>query len=453
MDRPPSKLLVLFAAAVLLTTACTGGADATTTTAGEGTTTTTVPGEDTTTTAPPSSSTIPGTASESLSPEVVELIRGQIAELMARTEEIRGLPFLETPSVAILDEQEFADRVSTMIAEELDEEETATDARMFTLLGMLEPDMDLYSFLIDLYTEQVAGFYDGDTKELVVPASPDGFTPLQKITVVHELVHALTDQHFEFNTEYDVRNDAGTGDDASALLGLVEGDATYFQFIYLEDLSPLEAVQAVTEALTIDTAVLDAAPSWLAADLTFPYEQGLTFVTSLVSDGGIAGVDKAYIDPPATTEQVLDPTKYQSSEPPADLPDLTASLPGWDAHDEGSWGEWGLRLLFMDTLPAGLNTQTAAGWGNDRYVVLSRGDDVAIAMHYKGDSEQDAEEVADALIALARGDIGADSGVESGGGIEFTSPYVFVDRVEDELYFIASTDAAAGADLRAQLGL
>lgn len=454
MGRPAvSNLLrASIVALALAVAACTGGGDATSTTAGgDGTTSTSAGSQTTTTVVDPT--TIPGTASDSLSPEVVALMRGELGELMATTEQLRGLPFLTTPTVAILDEAEFSARVSSLIAEDLVEEEVAVDARMFALLGMLDPGMDLHQFLIDLYTEQVAGFYDGEAKELVVPASPDGFTPLQKITVVHELVHALTDQHFEFNAEYELRNDVGSGDDASALLALVEGDATYFQLIYLQELSPLEAVQAATEALGIDTAILDAAPDWLAADLTFPYDHGLSFVEALVADGGIAGVDGGYLQSPATTEQVLDPAKYLGGEGPIDLPDLDVSLAGWDVHDEGTWGEWGLRLLFMETLDPGLNTQTAAGWGNDRYTVFSRGDDVALAMHYVGDTEQDAEEIADALIDLARGPMGADSGVESGGGLLFSAPYVFIDRVEDEVFFVTSTDTAAGADLRTQLGL
>lgn len=453
MDRL-RRLLLLTAVLALAAAACTGDAGGATTTTVPGSSSTTEdPGTTTTTlpdTTPPS---VPWTASDSLSDATVERIVEQITELIAQTEEVRGLPFLEVPAVAILDETEFAQRVSELIAEELDPEETAVDAQLLALLGLLPEGFDWYTFQIDLYTEQVAGFYDGDTEELVVPASEDGFTPLQKVTVIHELIHALTDQHFDFNDEYEIRADTGSGDDAAALLTLVEGDATYFQFIYLQELSPMEQVQAATEALTIDTAVLNSAPDWVEADLTFPYEQGLAFTTNLVSGGGIAAVDTAYQQPPATTEQVLDPVKYGRGEQPIELPPLTVDLAGWTRHDEGSNGEWGLRLLLWETLDPGVNTQAGAGWGNDRYVALSDGDDVAYVMHYIGDTVRDAEELADALIAHARGPMAAGSPQESGGGLLFGSGYVFIDRVEDEVFFIASTDPGAGAELRTQLGL
>lgn len=462
MDRPFAHrtLIALVLALVLVAVACSPTTD-TTTSAPSSTTSTTEPAttETPSTSEPPATTrpldTVPGTASDSLDPELVARMREEVAELVLVTEQVRGLPFLATPVVTILDEQDFADRVSTLFAEELDVAELAVDADYFALMGMLEPGTDLYALLIDLYTEQVGGFYDGETKELVVPAASDGFTSLQRITLVHELVHALTDQHFDFNDEWDLRFEEGNGDDAAAFQALVEGDATHAQLVHMEELSPAEALAAAVESLSIDTSVLDSVPAWLQADLVYPYQEGLTFTQHLVSEGGLAAVDRAYQEQPDTTEQVLDPVKYLRNEQPRELPPLTAELAGWDIHDEGSFGEWGLRLVFFETLPSGLVTQVGAGWGNDHYRVYANGDDVALALHYIGDAESDAEELADAFITHARNGMDAGSAVESGGGLLYDTNgiYVFIDRVEDELFFVASTDLAAGDDLRTQLGV
>ena len=272
----------------------------------------------TSTTTPPVTVSVPVTASDSIDPAIVEEMQTELADLMVEAEQVRGLPFIGTPTVVILDDAEFSQRVTDLIAEDLDEDDLAIDSAFFTMLGMLPSGTDLYGLLIDLYTEQVAGFYDGDAKEMVVPAAPDGFTPLQKITVVHELVHALTDQHFEFNAEFDTLNDEGNGDDAAAFQALIEGDATHSQFVYLEGMSPMEAVQAATEALAYDSSILESVPTWMQADLIFPYEQGLTFVDAIVSTGGLAGVDDAYQDPPTTTEQVLDVAAHARAQEAAD---------------------------------------------------------------------------------------------------------------------------------------
>jgi hypothetical protein len=382
-------------------------------------------------------------------------MRAETAELIAEAQVVRGLPFLATPSVTILDEADFEQRVTDLVAEDLDPAEIERDARFLVMLGLLEPGKDLRQLFIDLYGDQVAGFYDGDARELVVPAAADGFTALQKITVVHELVHALTDQHFEFNDEWNRRFDEGVGDDASAFQGLVEGDASRSQFVYMQSLSPEDAIAAATEVFGYDSSVLDAAPDWLQADLLFPYDQGLTFVDHILASGGLAAVDQAYQEPPETTEQILDPDKYLRAEGPAPLDPLAVDLAGWDLHDEATFGEWGLRVMFGETLAPGVATQAAAGWGNDTYRVFDNGTDVAVALHYVGDAERDAEEVADALIAHARGPMGAGPPVEDGGGLLFEqgNVYVFIDRVDDEVFFVASTSAAAGADLRTQLGL
>jgi hypothetical protein len=463
--RLSSKRLLFLAAAAfsLVLVGCTTGADTTSTTA-----TQTTSGETTATTAPVESTTspvetsttaleIPVTASDSLDPGVVERIQKELAELMAEAEEVRGLPYLSAPEVVILNETEFSARVAEIIAEDLDEDELAIDSRFRALLGMLPEGADLYGLYIDLYTEGVTGFYDEG--ELVVPAAPDGFTPLQRITVVHELVHALTDQYFDLNEDYTTLIDEGNvsrrGDDTNAALAVLEGDAQRASIVYLESLSPFDAIQAATEALAFDTKVFDSTPAWIQDDLLYPYRQGLTFTEAVIGAGGLAGVDETYVDPPTTTEQILDYDKYVVGEGPLDLPSAATELSGWDIHDEGSFGEWGLRLILGESLLPGEATQAAAGWGNDRYTVYARGDDVAIVLHYIGDAERDAEELADALIAHIGTSMNAGSPAESGGGLLYDqgSDYVFLDRVDDQVFFIASTDKSAGADLRAQLGL
>jgi hypothetical protein len=323
------------------------------------------------------------------------------------------------------------------------------------MLGMLDPGTDLHQLLIDLYTEQVAGFYDGDAEDMVVPAAPDGFTALQRITVLHELVHALTDQHFDFNDEFEVLIDEGNGDDSSAFQALIEGDATRSQFVYMEGMSPIEAVQAATEALAYDSSVLDSVPRWIQSDLTFPYDQGLVFVEAITATGGLAAVDDAYQNPPQTTEQVLDPARYARQEPPRDLAPLTVELSGWDLYDEATFGDWGLRLVLDGSVPPGEVTQAASGWGNDTYRVFTRGDDVAMVMSYVGDSERDAEELANALIAHIRDDMDVRPAEESGDGLLYRQGniYSFIDRIDDGIYWIVSTDKSAGEDIRQQLGI
>ena len=450
-------MIVIVVAFALIAAACDSSGGSTSSTVAAETTTSSI-AVTTTTEAPltsiPSES-IPGETSESISPEIAAAMRADIGVIMLDVEESRGLPFLEIPTVTILDESDFTARVRSTLEEDLDQEEIAGDQAIFELLGMLDGSTDLYQLIIDLSTEQVLGFYDPDEGELVVPVSADGITPLQEMTIAHELVHALSDQHFDFNDVYEERLDDGTGDDASSILGLVEGDATYQQFIFLETMDPSSAAEAVLESLSYDTSVLDSSPMWIQRDLAFPYEHGLVFTGFLVQEGGLKSVDEAYLDLPVSTEQILHPEKYLRSEVPSDLSTFSVELEGWELFDEATFGEWGIRLLLMDSLLPGEMTQAAAGWGNDAYSAFLTDGDSAIAWVYEGETVEDAEDLANGLIAHIRGTMDAGDSVESGGGLLFSGgeTYVFIDRVEEKIFFVASTDHDAGASLREQLNL
>jgi hypothetical protein len=398
---------------------------------------------------------IPGTNSPSISPEIAADMREEIGVLILDAEESRGLPFLAVPTITILDQPAFTERVNTDLRVNLAEEDLTTDEALLKLLGMLGPDDDLESMIIELYTEQIAGFYDTETKELVVPVAADGITPLQSITIVHELVHALTDQHFDFNDELERRIDEGNGDEASAALAVVEGDATYQQFLFLESMSPEDAADAALEVLSFDSVVFDAMPQWMQRDLGFPYEKGLTFIGQIMATAGLKGVDDAYKAIPISTEQILDPNKYLRGEPPETVTPLTVDLPGWEMAEEATFGEWGIQLILTEAVPPGAVTQAAAGWGNDTYRFFTRGSDSAIAWSYQGETETDAEDLTDAMIAHIKDVMGATNGQESLGGLLYDggSPFVFIDRVDDKVIFIAATDLASVESLREQLGV
>lgn len=412
---------------------------------------------ETTTTAATTASTEPPTvvASADLDPAVVEQLTEQIVSLIAKTEEVRGLPFLVNPTVTILTPDELAVRVRSDIEEEIDSEELAIESRVLQLLGLLSPDDDLEAMLLDLYSEQVAGFYDGDTGEMVIGGEAADLTPLTASVVVHELIHALTDQHFIFNDDYEAMWEEERFDEAAAFQSLIEGDATYFQIVYIQEL-PLAAQMALaTEAIEqMDaTSVLNSVPAWIQDDLAFPYDTGQLFVESLVAEGGIAAVDAAYVDRPISTEAVMHPERYRSGESPRELTPLAIELAGYESYETSTYGEWGFRILLESGGP-GVAVQAANGWGGDSYQVLHDRDDVVFALAYKGDTEDDAFELADALLALVTESLELGEGVGDAGGVSFTAEdgrYAYLDRIGDGFIFVLATDAEAGAAAVAQM--
>lgn len=459
-------------AIALLTTACNNSGTTATTTAGAPATTaasqSTAPPVTTSpaTTAPVITTEEPVddaqelptvTASPGIEQDVVDRLTDQIIELVAATEEVRGLSFLTQPIVAIVTPDELGERVREQLEEELDSDELAVETNLLQLLGLLEPEDDLEPMLVDLYSEQVAGFYDGDTGEMVIAGEASDLTPLTKSVVVHEFVHALTDQHFLFNADFEAMFEEERYDQGSAFQALIEGDATYFQLVYIQQLPLAEQMAVATEALDQlgQTPVINSVPAWIQDDLAFPYNTGQGFVESLVTAGGIAAVDAAYVDRPVSTEVVMHPPRYSSGELILQVEPVDLTLDGYEVHETSTYGEWGFWILLSPTTEPGVVAQAANGWGGDSYQVLSKGEDVVIAIAYKGDTEDDAFELTDALISHVTDTMGMGEGVANAGGLEWTSEedgrYAFINRAGDGFVFVVSTDAAAGAAARDQV--
>ena len=62
--------------------------------------------------------------------------------------------------------------------------------------GLINPDFDLQNLYIDLYSEQIAGFFDIEENEMVV-VQGEGFGGVERFVYAHEYTHVLQDQNFD----------------------------------------------------------------------------------------------------------------------------------------------------------------------------------------------------------------------------------------------------------------
>ena len=96
-------------------------------------------------------------------------------------------------------------------------------------LGLVEGPVDLIGSQQDLDDSDTVGFYDQERKALFVRGTD--LTDVDvRITLVHELTHALQDQRFDLTKLDDTVETSG---EDFALLALVEGDATAVEDDYL----------------------------------------------------------------------------------------------------------------------------------------------------------------------------------------------------------------------------
>lgn len=383
-----------------------------------------------------SSTTTPsGPTRATITTEASPELEQAVNDLIAITEDVRGLRFLRSPLVTVVSDEELAQRVAELIDEELEPDDIARDDSLYEALGIIEPAVDLEKLFVDLYSEQVAGYYDGDEEELVVPASDGDLTPLQKLTLVHELTHSLTDQHFEFNEVSNELTDNQRFEEADALSALLEGDATMTELLYFQRRMSASEQQAVLEeSITIDTSVLDATPSFIADSLIWPYDLagGAGFVMSLWQENGdFSAVNDAYARFPTTTEQVADPDRYRAGEDGIAVDLAPTPVEGYEVGEESSWGQQGYEALFDQAIDSATSSAAAEGWGGDTYRVLWNGSEIVFVNLFVGDTEQDAEEMELAWTTFGTAQVPNDR-------------YVFVGRDGEEVLVIVADSQAAG---------
>jgi hypothetical protein len=214
--------------------------------------------------------------------------------------------------------------------------------------------------------------------------------------MVHELVHALQDQHFNLSRK--VLDGPMEFDRLLALGALAEGDAESVQRFFDTKgalaLTPLPAVRAWgNQQIENYLERRREFPRGVARPFIFQYFDGLLFVETVRrSAGGREALNRVWGDPPATTEQVLHPERYLKRDHPTRFtpPERPA---GREVLLTNVLGELGVRIVLEAHLGSRWPREAAAGWDGDRVLLLANGEsDPILAWLTTWDSEKDARE-------------------------------------------------------------
>ncbi len=323
---------------------------------------------------------------------------------------LRGLPVKTKIARGVMSRDQITKRLLEKVDEEYKPEEITEEERAFKRLGLLPPATNYKQLVLDLLTEQVAGFYDPTAKELYLADWID--TASQRMVMAHEIDHALQDQAFDLEKFTKPAKD--NGDAQLAKQALVEGDgmALMIEFLFQEQgatQDPWGDEKLVSLFGNMSGAVgmmeLDKSPLFLREQLLFPYGKGLLFIASIRKTQPWSAVDAVFKSPPLSTEHILHPEKYVAKEKPiavkaAALP----SLKGWKKTYENVLGEllWDV-FLRQHGVEAGRAGTAAAGWGGDRLVVYApaEGDGLLAIDLSAWDAEMDAVEAFDSIVEAA----------------------------------------------------
>ena len=323
----------------------------------------------------------------------------KVRENIPKIEKATGLKFKTPPIVESKPRDSVRVYLERKFSEDLPASELSGMERSYKAFGLLPASMDLRGFMLDLLTEQVAGYYDPKAKTLYVVEGDD--EAVTNITISHELVHALQDQHFNLDSLQRARDD---NDRLTTGQAVVEGQATLEQIGAMigsdNAITALpggwDRVRQMIREAQASMPVFASAPMILQETLIFPYLTGAEFMRKFKQE--VPG-QSPYSRMPVSTEQMMHTERYFESRDEPTRVVLPAPLSGKEAY-QNNLGEFETRILLYEYIKdQGSAVRGAAGWDGDRYMLIEtpRGD--AIAWVTVWDTSIDAAEFFDMLDA------------------------------------------------------
>lgn len=328
-----------------------------------------------------------------------------LAPGMKAVEEIRGRKFLSDVRNVTIDRSE----LTAHLREQMEKSIPYTLDDWGTMLRALQlvdiRTSDIIPTMLSLYESQVLAFYDPHSHTYYsirqMPNLPEAAKladpkVLQETVMVHELTHALQDQHFKLAArEKALLKDT---DATLAYHSVLEGEAVLVMVAHMlakagvdlgEAMKDDALVSTVTGAAQADQMIDPSTPKYFAEMLKFPYLDGLKFVIAAYKRGGWKALDEVHARPPRSTREILHPEEYfaQSFKPEA----FDGTKPPGDVIAVEHLGEFHWRFL--------VGPDDARGWVNDRVAVWRDG---RVEARTKWESDERASAFAGAYAAFLK---------------------------------------------------
>ncbi|MBM3767062.1 MAG: ImmA/IrrE family metallo-endopeptidase [Acidobacteria bacterium] len=300
-----------------------------------------------------------------------ELI-GQIDDTLADLAKVTGLPVKGTVDREFITREKLKDFLQTRINESIKPEELRIEELTLKLFGFVPPSYDLKASTISLLTEQAAAFYDYRKKKMFLLEGAPEIS--QRFVLIHELAHALADQHFTLEKYIQQgRND----DSATARMAVMEGQAQWLMYEVMaqktgqslqKDQSMVRMFVNASSVGLSDYPELSKAPLYIRESLLFPYTKGLVFQQEVVERLGDKGFREVFARPPSNTRQILHPGLYFEKAKPAKA--RAPKLPGdYTELTDGDFGEFDIHVLIQQHTDEETADKLAPHWRGGRYRV------------------------------------------------------------------------------------
>jgi hypothetical protein len=296
----------------------------------------------------------------STGPEVTtsqaQIAQAAVEALSQYVERARGLKFLHPVKATLYSDADFNAHLKALGSGRVDGVDVAARVATLEALGMLPPNFDINKDQVS-DTSGVLGYYDPFTKELAIRGSD--ISVYTSKTIVHELTHALQDQHFDLRRLLGSPN----ADMDLAYRSLFEGDARRIEEGWVSTLSLEE--QDLLERQARQNGDEEFPAGYLLGFTNFPYVVGSRFDNSLIAAGGQSLLDAAFANPPTSSKQIIQPPAFISHDNP--VPVIPPAADG-TVVDHGVIGEFELIYVLAQDMSGSAAAVFSSGWAGSSYV-------------------------------------------------------------------------------------
>jgi hypothetical protein len=328
----------------------------------------------------------------------------RIEPIAKEVAKLRKLGFEHPVPVEFLPSKEF-DKQVTVDAGKLTKKNKAAIAHQtarLAAIGLVPHTADLVQQQNDLQSSGVLALYLPSKKKVLVRGDALD-SPAKKVTVAHELTHALQDQHFDLQK---LGKEADKTHSVDAYKALVEGDAVRVQDLYKKRLSQADQDQADQENNAGATKAQDAAASADVAPALnvfqqAPYQFGPLMLQTVKAANGESAIDDLFRNVPTNDLSYVLPTSLLDK---TKIATVAAPKAGKGEKQNGkadTFGSFALYLVLSQQLSPADALRIVDGWGGDAMIDYTRGTgdtkEQCVGAAFAGQNADDAKAIQQGL--------------------------------------------------------
>ncbi len=365
--------------------------------------------------------------------------------------ELRKLDFDHPVAAEFLDDAAFEKKVAVDKGKLTKQDKADIERAQGQLraVGLIGPDVDIVDAMSSLQTSGVLAYYDPESKKITVKGKSTD-DPATRVTVAHELTHALQDQHFDLQK---LEKEAAKAHASTPLRTVVEGDAVRIQDDYSSSLSQAdqdayEQERSSTSQQARSEVDAKGVPESLSVLFEAPYDLGPTMLQAVIAKEGEQGIDGLFEHPPTADASYLTPSTLVEHRVFKDVAPPALSAGEKRSGKPDVFGAFALYQVLSSRLDPSVALAAADAWGGDSMVTFTRQGATCLRAQFVGKSGDGTTKIGDALAQwAAQMPAGAAQVDSKAGGVTLTacdpgaSATEAPNRAVTALIFVANRDA------------